>query len=661
MPLIPFFNWSSAMVLHRYARQAVLIIFIAVGLTACQPSTTGTPPVVESSPTPIVILDTPAPQPRNLTVCLGAEPNTLYPLGEPNTAALSVLSAIYDGPIDSNSYGYQAVILKKLPDIKDGDAVLAPVDVTKGTLVVDTNGNVVALDKDILVYPSGCTSADCAVKYDGASPLQMDQLTATFTLLPDLTWSDGIDLTAADSIYAFELAHDWSTPGSKFLVDRTQTYEMVDDLSVQWWGIPGYIDPAYSTNFWAPLPKHAWESIGASDLQTAEISTQRPLGWGAYVVDEWVSGDHIRLSKNPAYFRAAQGLPYIDTLTFRFMPDANTAIARLVAGECDLIDPTVRLDGQVGLLIDMQNAKQLKAAFSQTNVMERLEFGIKPAAYDDGYIIGSEEDRPDFLRDTRTRQAIAYCLDRQKVVDDILYGLTSVPDTYIPAEHPLFNENVPSYPFDPERGAQLLDQAGWVDSDNDPATPRLSMNVPGVLLDTPLTLNYWTTSATQRRQAEEILSESLAQCGIGVAVENFDPQDFYAPGPNGLLFGRKFDLAQFAMGTTGFAPPCDWFTTSQIPDATNDWVGTNVSGYSNPEFDAACADASVSLPDTPEYQTAQDRAQYLYSNDLPGVPLYWRLKVGAARPDMCDYSLDPTASSDLWNAESLNYGQECNP
>jgi peptide/nickel transport system substrate-binding protein len=649
------------MVLRRYAWQAVLIVFFAIGLAACQPSATKTPSAAESSPTPIVVMDTPIPEPRNLTVCLGAEPNTLYPLGEPNTAARSVLSAIYDGPIDGNSYGYQPVILKKLPSIKDGDAVLAPVDVKKGTLVVDTGGNVVALDKDIPVYPSGCTSASCAIKYDGVSPLQMDQITATFTLLPGLTWSDGVPLTVADSVFAFELAHDWETPGSKFLVDRTQSYEVVDDLSVQWWGIPGFIDPAYSTNFWSPLPKHVWESIGAGNLLTSEVSTRKPLGWGAYVVDEWVSGDHIRLTKNPAYFRAAQGLPYIDTLTFRFMPDANTAITRLVAGDCDLIDSTVRLDGQVGLLIDMQNAKQLKAAFSQTNVMERLELGIKPASYDDGYATGSGGDRPDLLGDPRTRQAIAYCLDRQKVVDNILFGRTSVPDSYIPAEHPLFNENVPSYPFDPKRGAQLLDQAGWVDSDNDPATPRLSQNVPGVLPGTPLTLNYWTTSATQRRQAAEILSQSLGQCGIGTVVQSFDPNDFYAAGPEGLLFGRKFDLAQFAMGTTGFAPPCGWFTTPEIPNAANNWVGTNVSGYSNPEYDLACASASASLPDTTEYKTAQDRAQYLFASDLPSIPLYWRLKVAAARPDMCDFALNPTSASDLWNVESFNYGSGCNP
>jgi len=651
---------ESPINLQRYARHLIIAAFLLFVLAACQPSVTETPSIPEATPTPIVVSDTPVPQPRSLTVCLGAEPNTLYPLGEPNAAAKEVLAAIYDGPIDSNSYEYQPVILKKLPAIADGDAVLAPVDVTKGILVVDSTGNVVALDKGIMVFPSGCTSTGCAVVYDGVSPLQMDQIVATFTLLPGLTWSDGAPLTAADSVYAFTIARDWATPGSKFLTDRTQIYETVDDLSVQWWGIPGFIDPAYSTNFFPPLPEHIWSSIPAGDLPTAELSSRTPLGWGAYLVNEWVSEEHISLSKNPFYFRAADGLPYTDSLTYRFVADANEALTRLVAGECDLIDPTVRLDGQVGLLIDMNNAGQLKAAFSETNVMERLDFGIVSASYDNGYS-AANGDRPDFFGDPLTRQAIAYCLDRQKVVDEILYGLTSVPDTYVPAESPLFNENVPSYPHDPQRGAQLLDEAGWLDSDNDPSTPRLSRNVPGVLLDTPLTLNYWTTGATQRRQAAEILSGSLAECGIGITVQFFDPQDFYGTGPEGPLFGRKFDLAQYAMGTTGFTPPCGWFTTPEIPNTVNNWVGTNVSGYSSAEFDTACAAASASLPDTPEYAAAQDQTQYLYASDLPGVPLYWRLKAAAARPDMCNLTLDPTSASGLWNVESLDYGPQCNP
>ena len=87
----------------------------------------------------------------------------------------------------------------------------------------------------------------------------MDQMQVTFSMLPGLSWSDGTPLTAEDSVYAYQVASDPSTAGSKYLVDRTQSYEAVDATTIQWWGKPGYIDPTYFLNFWPPLPEHAME------------------------------------------------------------------------------------------------------------------------------------------------------------------------------------------------------------------------------------------------------------------------------------------------------------------------------------------------------------------------------------------------------------------
>src|SRR5512143_3712624 len=129
-------------------------------------------PTSAITPTAITVggSPTPSPEPKSLVICLGEEPNTLYPYGNPNAAARSVMEAIYDGPIDSNSYEFQAVILQKLPNTADGDAQLAPVDVKRGDLIVDSGGKLVALDAGVQVFPSGCSSQDCAVNYDGVSP-----------------------------------------------------------------------------------------------------------------------------------------------------------------------------------------------------------------------------------------------------------------------------------------------------------------------------------------------------------------------------------------------------------------------------------------------------------------------------------------------------------
>ena len=637
----------------------VMIIFM-MAVSACQPS----PAVDEPVPTPepqatLPPLSTPAPDSRSLTICLGDEPNTLYTYGGLNSAARSVLSAIYDGPMDLEKYEYNPVILEKIPSIEDGDAQVNPVVVSAGDLVVDTTGTVVTLDTGVRVRPSECRSDDCAITYDGSSEIELDQMVVTFTMLEGLTWSDGEPLTASDSVYSFELASANNTPVSKFLIERTETYEAADDITTQWWGLPGYIDVDYFTNFWTPLPEHAWSDFSPADLLQVDVSTRTPLGWGPYLITDWKPGESIQLIKNLNYFRIDSGLPKFDELTFLFMPDANTAMTALVDGACDMLDPSIQLDGQVGLLQQMQTDGQAQLATAQSDIMEWLSFGIGHVSYDDGYnSTGLNPDRPDIFGDVRTRQAIAVCLDRQQVVDTVLFGLSRVPDSYLSFDHPLHNGNLQNYQFDPASGREILERVGWIDHDNDPSTPRQSLGVTKVPNGTPLILNYITTSATQRRQVVEIFTRSLAECGIGLNNTFYSASDLYAQGPNGPLFGRTFDLAQYAIGVDTINPQCSWFTTDQTPKESNNWIGTNVSGFSDIEFDDTCQRALQAFPVEPEY-TLHQQAQATFTSTLPSIPLFMRLKIAATRNDFCGLTLDMSSNYPLANMESFDYGDGC--
>ena len=640
-------------------RYLVILLMIALAVPACAPQVTNMPPI---SPTPVETLPplvTPTLVPRTLNICLGGEPNTLYPYGSPNSPARSVLSAIYDGPLDTVEYGYEPIILEKIPNINDGDAQLAPIGVKAGDQVVNAEGNLVALSTGTRVRPSGCRADDCAITYDGSSTIQMDQLIVTFTMLEDLMWSDGEPLTANDSVYSFQVASSNETPGSKFLIDRTQTYEAASDgVTIQWWGKPGFIDPDYYTNFWIPLPKHILEEFTPADLLTADLSTKAPIGWGPYILDEWLAGESLHFVKNLNYFRADSGLPIFDELNFLIYPDPNSALTALVDGKCDVLDPSVRLDGQVGLLQQMQKDGQARLVTSQTNTMEWLGIGIAPASYDNGFNPFDAADRPDFFGDVRMRKAIALCLDRQQVVDTVLFGLSQVPDTYLPADHPLHNGNLQTYAYNPTEGSKILEQIGWLDNDNNASTPRQSVGVTNVPGGTPLILNYITSSATQRHQVAEIFTQSLAECGIGLNVTYLSASDLYLPGPVGPLFGRQFELAEYAIGVNTIEPQCSWFTSSQIPTATNNWIGTNVSGYENAAFDTACNQALQALPEDPAY-TAHQEAQRIFASDLPSIPLYQRLRVAATRYDFCGFALDPTSIYALADLESFDYGSAC--
>ena len=634
------------------------------------------------SPTP-AYTPTPTRVPRTLTICLGAEPETLYLYGGGSLAQSQVLQAIYDGPIDDVGFDYQPVILEKLPDLADGDALIQPVAVQAGDWVVNAAGELVRLSPGQVVRPFGCDSAECAVAWNG-EPLEMAQLSATFTIKEGVRWSDGTPLTAADSVFSYKIARDCqseSGPCGGFglvnqrgwdTLQRTASYTALGERQVQWTGVPGFLDPDYRINFFIPLPADQLQGIAADELFTAEASARQPMGWGPYAIQEWVPGESIRLSWNPSYFRAGEGLPAFDTLVFRFAgQDPRANLEAIQAGECDLLDQEASLafqeDGFQALLA-AQEAGRLAARIQTGTVWEHADFGIRPASYDDGNQLGV--DRPDFFGDVRTRQALAQCIDRQRIVDEVLFGLSAVPDSYLPPGHPLLNPDVARYPFDPAAGAALLDQVGWLDGDGNPATPRVALGVPNVVDGTPLQFTYRTTPASQRQRAAEILKDSLAQCGVALELVTSPAEELYAAGPQGPVFGRQFDLAQLAW-STGVHPSCNLWLTSEIPGDPNvvdengvtrfplGWGGQNASGYSSPAYDRACLGALDPLPGQPGYEESHRETQAIFAQDLPVVPLYWRVKAAATRPDFCGFELDAAAHSELWNLEAFDYGEGC--
>ena len=157
-----------------------------------------------------------------------------------------------------------------------------------------------------------------------------------------------------------------------------------DDLTTEWTGLPGYLNEAYIGNFFGPAPEHLWGDMPILELFESEEYTRFPVGWGPYVIDEWVNGESITMQKNPNYFRANEGLPKFDTLIFRFIPGgSNAEIAALLAGECDAI--TSDLFDQTELLLELQASGQLKPSFVTLSFWEHVTFGIQPPSYDDGY------------------------------------------------------------------------------------------------------------------------------------------------------------------------------------------------------------------------------------------------------------------------------------
>ncbi len=593
----------------------------------------------------------PPPEPKTMIICIGQEPDTLYIYGGAMTAALHVQHAVYDGPIDNRSFAYQPIIIDYLPYLDTGDAVINTVTVGVGDKVLTADDEPIVLSEDITVpvrlREAGCYDDSCAIGWLPVSgTLEMEQMVVKFTLVDGLTWADGTPVTAEDSVYSFELYMDPDTPNpSRYTGERTAAYEALDDKTLQWTGLPGYRDSVYFTNLWQPLPKHQWDYMTAAEIVASEEASRVLLGYGGFTIEEWVAGDHITAIRNPYYFRADEGLPYVSKVIYRFIgEDPNTAIAALLAGECDILTQDLSLDQVAELMQELEAKGQMVPQFVTGTSWEHVDFGINPV---------ESYERPDFFEDVRMREAFGMCLNRQQVVDELLYGMSVVPATYIPPTHPMFEGSLEPLPYDVAAANALLDELGWVDGDGDGVRECSGCGVAGAPDGTRLSFKWQSTTAPLRVAYMQIFQQQLLDCGIEIILDNMPAGAYFAQGPEGPLWGRHFDVASFTFGT-GVEPPCGLYLSSQIPSEENGWAGQNDQGYSNAEYDLACSTAIQSLPGTTEYEQYHKESQRIFRRDIPALPLFLRLKIAAARLEVKNFIMDPTSNSECWNIEMFD-------
>lgn len=644
----------------------ILIASITAAMLAACTKTPGITPATKTEPpatqsTPFTATPTEVKQ-NTLTICIGQEPSTLYLYKGNSHSMWSILESVYDGPIDIQNYQPVPVILNEIPSVENSGLLIQSVPVAAGDIVVDVTGNLTALAAGVKVFPSGCSSPNCALTWDGVTFFYMDRMVANFVIKDGIKWSDGEPLTAEDSVYSFDIANDPATNVNKKMLDQTDSYQALDTHTVQWISKPGLVTRDIEYYFWIPLPKHIWKTISAADLQNAPESNERPLGWGPYMIDEWKQGDHIRLVKNPNYFRAAEGLPYFDTLVYRFVgSNADSNLQALASGECDIVDQSVAWEQQYSSVRDAENSGKFLVYRGLGPEWEHLDFDIKPAGYDDGYNLGV--DRPDYFGDVRTRQAIAYCIDRKALVRDLFKNLSAVPLSYLPPDNPFYSADLPGYDYSIELGTRLLDEVGWKDFDNNPATPRTASSVVNVLDGTTFSITLTTSQADLRRQAAGQIAADLAKCGIQVQVNSVTRSELYATAPDGVVFGRKYDLAEFAW-SAGKEPPCFIYETGEIASAANDWHGSffgglNNMGYSNPALDAACQATRTAGLDTAALAASEQQAQKILAEQLPSIPLFYLVRLAVSRLDLCGVKMDVSSRSEFSGLETIQIGSTC--
>lgn len=586
----------------------------------------------------------PAAQGGTLVIGQNQEPDTLYLYGGSMLAGSFVQNGLYE-TIEGADYDYQPVILTQLPKLENGGATLEMVSVEAGEQYVDAETQEVVTATE--------TIAD------------LPQLVVTFEMVDGLTWQDGTTLTAADSVFSQQLACHPDSPTSKYTCERTVSYEATDDKTLVWTGLPGFTDQTYFTNFYTPLPRHQpgsdgtlMEEVEPTAILEDEEFTRRPWSYGPFKIDNWEAGDRIELSKNEYYWRADEGLPFLDQVIFRIIPDSNALLAAIKSGDIDVATQSGMGLDQYDALTEAEEAGELVPHYVVGTVWEHIDFNLNPI-----------DDRPALGACQQVRQAIAYGTDRQNMVDVIQKGQTSVQNTYIPAEHWAYpsEDMLTLYPYEPETAMQMLDDMGFTDSDGDGVreaaediTCTINVDVEGNTQDqviaagTPLEFTLNTTEGNQMREEATLLfQQNMSDIGVGVNLEYLAANIFFEDGPDGPLFGRRFDLGQFAW-LTGVQPPVSLYWCTEVPSEENAWAGQNQTGWCDPVYDQIAKQADNTL-ERADALPLYHQAQQIFSEAVPVLPLFARVKVMATTPDVVNFAPNPTINAETWNIESWGF------
>ncbi|MCS7011538.1 MAG: ABC transporter substrate-binding protein [Anaerolineales bacterium] len=590
-------------------------------------------PTVEPSVPPAEFLFTPTAQEGEkqvLTLCAAGEPTDLFIYGEDSLVKQVLFAAIYDGPIDYVNFQYQPVILEKLPSLADGDAVLETVNVHSGDVVVDASQKLAYLLPGVRVRPAGCRSDDCVITYEGGV-LQMERLRVIFRLRPGVFWEDGEPLLAHDSVFSYRIASDPETLyGNHGLVSSspasllfTASYIALDDLTVEWTGLPGFLDQNYSLNFFHPLPEHVLSQYSLEELLWSNEALYRPTAWGPYRVEDWQASKQIVLQPNPFYFRREEARPFFDEVILRFVGSGpGTALSEFQNGSCDLVLPDALPLTLTPDLLEWSYAGAARLIPEVLPMFEYLVLNVQP----------TDPALPSLFADSRTRRAVAACLDRAVLTDMVYAGFVPPLQGFLfPSNPQLSNADFPSLTSDPKVGRMLLEQAGWFDLDGDGI--REAAGVLGVPDGTRLQFTLYTTDAPLRDQIGQWLVFQLRECGFDVSVERASVQELLGQRAEAMIAGRRFQAAELA-ASTSITSLCERGRSDQIPSEVNGWSGLNVSGYVNPSLDLACARLASSFPGTSEYLSAYREMLRIFSEELPLVPLFLHHRFWLAQPDL---------------------------
>ena len=447
---------------------------------------------------------------------------------------------------------------------------------------------------------SGSIVGDLAESWD----ISEDGLTYTFHLRPDAVWSDGTPVTAQDVVFTFDaINNDAVASPRRGDFASVASWAVVDDQTVE--VTMSALDCTILANIGTGIiPAHVYGSDPEAIPENPE-NTAPTVVSGPFQFQEWVADDHVTLAANPTYFR---GAPNVATWTMKVYADQSAELAGLLAGEATYTSPVGPafvsvIEGQIASGAPMSMRKYFDNGFTFLGYNlanpENPQNGWDDLDGDGKYTEGEPplpQDPHPILGDLAVRQAIANSIDYQGIINQVAFGQGGpIVANVWPSIEWAYNTELEPYTQDLDKARQILDDAGWVDSDGDGVREKDGKR---------LSLSLMTNAGNEKREnIGVLLKDVLAQVGIEIQLDFLEFGTVVQ-----RLVGQTYDMIVIGFG--GGAPdPDDTNLFSYINDEPG--AGFNFASYYSPVVEENLAKGKA-IPGCAE----AERAPYYHSNQV---------------------------------------------
>jgi peptide/nickel transport system substrate-binding protein len=462
----------------------------------------------------------------------------------------------------------------------------------------------------------------------------------TFHLRDDLTWTDGSPVVAQDFGIVWDVIQSGQveTPLG-FITENVADIEVIDDHTLKVTFNGSSCEALWDVGF-QPIPAHLYTDGDYSVLSTQNYDTPEALEIGPYQLSSQIPDQQTALTPVEGF---PDGEAVNDGYVYKLVADQTVQVEQFLAGETDVFNGPP--ENRRADLVAAADQGIVTYDYSPGNSYDYLAFNqANPdnpqEAYDEaGNLI--EQDPHPIFGDVRVRQALSMAVNVDEIIEGATFGYgTRMASSYAQGTWP-YDASVPTYDYDTEAAVALLEEAGWIDDDNDPTTPRIAQGALYAEDGTELRFDLVTNQGNTRREAVgQIVQDQLADIGVAVdfqtidfnvLIEQMDAQNFDAT-ILGWQNGYPFRADQTQL----------WATSS------DEFGGSNFTSYINPEIDELLQQA-LYLPgcDIAGRAALYGQVQEILHRDAPYLFLYSRDGMYAWHDTV--NGVDPYPAALYWN------------